>query len=128
MKILLTNADEIDLPFCSTGLAGYVAKRITFNGTDVRAMRAIYQRDPADFIRYLVQLEARFEENRMPGVLMPAPEAPLTASRVADALDAFWNAAIGEARNQQVGDALATASVMAEGFRAVAEKLREGGA
>jgi hypothetical protein len=49
-------------------------------------------------------------------------EDPLTATELADALDAFWNASLGEAQNQREGHA--TASIMSEGFAAVARKLR----
>lgn len=50
-------------------------------------------------------------------------EPPLTASVLADALDCFWNAAIGSAQNSQEG--MATASAMAEGFAAVSLHLKE---
>lgn len=46
-------------------------------------------------------------------------------SILADALDCFWNAAIGEAHNRQSAAAMDTASVMATGFAAVAARLRE---
>ena len=48
---------------------------------------------------------------------------------LADALDAFHNAAIGHAlRNQSTSLAMDTLGGMAEGFTAVANQLREGGA
>lgn len=54
------------------------------------------------------------------------PVQPLTAERLADALDCFWNAAIGHAHNAQSTLAMDTAGSMAEGFAAVANRLREG--
>lgn len=51
--------------------------------------------------------------------------APLTAKQLADALGCFWNAAIGEAHNRQSGVAMDVACVMAEGFRAVEQRLHE---
>jgi len=48
---------------------------------------------------------------------------PLTVAVLADALDCFWNAAIGAAHQQQDGHVLA--SIMAEGIAAVATRLRE---
>jgi hypothetical protein len=55
----------------------------------------------------------------------PSPaEAPLTATGLADALDAFWNAALSEARGRDCGNTFATASAMAVGFAAVAAELR----
>lgn len=47
----------------------------------------------------------------------------LTAAEFADALDCFWNAAIGESHRQQEG--ISTAAIMAEGIQAVANRLRE---
>lgn len=47
----------------------------------------------------------------------------LTAEDLAEALECFWNAAIGEAHQQQEG--MATASMMATGLSAVALRLRE---
>lgn len=49
----------------------------------------------------------------------------LTAKHLADALDEFWNAAIGNARNRQTETAADVASVMAEGIAAVATALRK---
>lgn len=51
------------------------------------------------------------------------PEA-LRAADLADALDCFWNAAIGHAKDSQDGTTIATACAMAEGFAAVAARLR----
>ena len=50
---------------------------------------------------------------------------PLTAEALADALSCFWNAAIGEAHNKQDATAFAVASVMAEGFAAIEQRLKE---
>lgn len=50
-------------------------------------------------------------------------QEPLTAAEFADALDCFWNAAIGESHRQQEG--ISTAAIMAEGIQAVANRLRE---
>jgi len=50
-------------------------------------------------------------------------ERPLTAQQLSDALGCFWNAAIGEARNQQ--DGMAFAAIMAEGMAAVQHRLSE---
>ena len=47
----------------------------------------------------------------------------LTAGQLADALGCFWNAAIGESHRQQEG--ITTASIMAEGIQAVANRLKE---
>lgn len=44
---------------------------------------------------------------------------------IADALDCFWNAAIGEAHNRQSSAAMDTASVMAEGLAAISTRLKE---
>lgn len=44
---------------------------------------------------------------------------------VADALECFWNAAVGSARNSQDATALAVAGSLAEGFAAMASRLRE---
>jgi hypothetical protein len=52
-----------------------------------------------------------------------ASEAPLTASVLADALECFWNAAIGDAHARQAG--MDAASVVATGFAAVAARLKE---
>jgi hypothetical protein len=49
--------------------------------------------------------------------------APLTASVLADALDCFWNAALGAAHQRQEG--FATANIMVEGIAAVARRLHE---
>lgn len=54
---------------------------------------------------------------------IPDPARPLTAADLADAFGCFWNAALGEAARQQEGHAFA--SIMAEGFRAVAARLTE---
>ena len=47
----------------------------------------------------------------------------LTKSDLADALGCFWNAAIGEAHRQQDGHM--TASILATGIAAVAQRLEE---
>lgn len=49
--------------------------------------------------------------------------APLTKEDLADALECFWNAAIGEAHTRQGG--MDTASIMAVGIAAVATRLKE---
>ncbi|UPT53357.1 hypothetical protein [Synechococcus phage Ssp-JY38] len=51
-------------------------------------------------------------------------DKPLDAITFANALDAFWNAAIGESHSRQEG--AAAAAIMATGFAAVAEQLRQG--
>lgn len=48
----------------------------------------------------------------------------LTPELLADALDCFWNAAIGHAHNAQSTLAMDTAGSMAEGFAAIANRLR----
>lgn len=48
--------------------------------------------------------------------------APLTATQLADAFEAMWNAALGVAIERQEGHA--TASMLAEGFAAMARELR----
>lgn len=53
---------------------------------------------------------------------------PLTAVGLAEALGAFWNASINEARNRDSIVAIDCASVMSEGFAAVAAQLKGGGA
>lgn len=53
--------------------------------------------------------------------------APITAAELADALGCFWNAAIGAAHERQSATAMDAASVMAEGFAAVAVRLTEVG-
>ena len=63
------------------------------------------------------------------GLTRPAPDLavkvvgskPLTAADLSEALGAFWNAALGEAQRQQ--DGFPFASIMAEGFSAVAHSL-----
>lgn len=62
--------------------------------------------------------------------LQGAPSnAALTPAQLADALNCFWNAAIGDAHNRQSSTAMDAASVMAEGLAAVAARLNEiGGA
>lgn len=56
-------------------------------------------------------------------------DVPLTAAQLSDALDCFWNAAIGDAHNRQSSTAMDAASVMAEGIAAVSNRLKEiGGA
>lgn len=52
-----------------------------------------------------------------------ASTKPLTASQLADAFGCFWNAAIGESHRQQGG--ITTATIMAEGIQAIANRLRE---
>lgn len=44
---------------------------------------------------------------------------------LADALECFWNPAIDAARTSQDGTAIATAGALAEGFAAMARRLRE---
>lgn len=48
----------------------------------------------------------------------------LTPELLADALDCFWNAAIGHAHNAQSTLAMDTAGSIAEGFAAIANRLR----
>lgn len=59
----------------------------------------------------------------MLNVEKPQTEKPLTASDLADALGCFWNAALGEAQQQQEGFAIA--SIVATGFAAVQNRLIE---
>lgn len=49
--------------------------------------------------------------------------APLTKADLAEALECFWNAAIGDCHNRQ--DGIGTIGPMAEGFAAIANRLRE---
>src|SRR5690348_2883196 len=44
---------------------------------------------------------------------------------IADVLDCFWNAALGSARDSQDATAQAVAGSLAEGFAAMATRLRE---
>ena len=57
----------------------------------------------------------------------PAPAGseagPITKEDLADSLDCFWNAAIGEAHNRQAG--MDVASILAEGINAVSIRLKE---
>lgn len=53
-----------------------------------------------------------------------APDAAMLV--VADALECFWNASIGSARNSQNATALAIAGALSEGFAAIATRLRAG--
>lgn len=57
----------------------------------------------------------------------PAPagrgDGPITKEDLADALDCFWNAAIGEAHTRQAG--MDVASILAEGINAVSIRLKE---
>lgn len=48
---------------------------------------------------------------------------PLTV--VAEALECFWNASIGSARNSEDATALAIAGALSEGFAAIAARLKE---
>ncbi len=55
---------------------------------------------------------------------------PLTATQLADALDAYWKAAIGEAHNRAAygGSSysdMSTATITASGFQAMAGSLRQ---
>ncbi|QSY98590.1 hypothetical protein J2J97_32315 (plasmid) [Rhizobium bangladeshense] len=50
----------------------------------------------------------------------------LTKTDLRDALDCFWNAALGEAHRRQDSTAFSVASVMAEGIQAIANSLKEG--
>lgn len=79
------------------------------------------------FARSVSQAEAvmaALMDGAEPAPPIPDPARPLTAADLADALGCFWNAALGEATRQQEGHAFA--SIMAEGFRAVAARLEEG--
>jgi hypothetical protein len=51
--------------------------------------------------------------------------ADLSSHSLADALDAFWNASIGEAHARQSSTAMDVACVAAAGFAAVAARLRD---
>jgi hypothetical protein len=53
------------------------------------------------------------------------PEREAVLEIVADALDCFWNAAIGSAREAQDSTALAISGSLAQGFAAMASRLRE---
>jgi len=55
-------------------------------------------------------------------------EKPLTSAALAEALGAFWNASINEARNRDSSVAVDCAAVMSEGFAAVAAQLKGGAA
>jgi len=52
------------------------------------------------------------------------PVQPLTGSALADALDCFWNAGIGEAHQRRSAEAMDVATVMAVGIAAVANRLK----
>lgn len=59
------------------------------------------------------------------------PFIPSVASKpnplliMADALECFWNASIGSAKQSQDATALAVAGALSEGFAAVASRLRD---
>lgn len=53
----------------------------------------------------------------------PYQGKPLTVNDLADAIEYFWNAAIGAAHRQQEG--FAFAAIMSEGMSAIATRLRE---
>jgi len=52
-------------------------------------------------------------------------EKPLTAPQLADALDAFWNAALNATRQAQDSTASAVVGAMVEGISAIARELRD---
>lgn len=49
----------------------------------------------------------------------------MTDNKLADALDCFWNAAIGPARDSGDFSTIQTVGAIAEGFAAVSQRLRE---
>lgn len=49
----------------------------------------------------------------------------IDAKKLADALDCFWNAAIGQAHDKQDSTAFAVVACIAEGVQAIANRLRE---
>jgi len=55
----------------------------------------------------------------------PVAVRALNADEIADALDCFWNAGIGEAHNQQDSTAMATVSAIAVGLAAISTRLKE---
>lgn len=60
------------------------------------------------------------------GISWPKPEAPITPSQLADALECFHNAAIGHAHRESVTSlAMDVATTLAEGFNAIGLRLRE---
>lgn len=70
---------------------------------------------------------AKVREARLAHLTQSNPDkTPLTAVGLADALECFWNAAIGSAIDRQTTTSMDCASPMAEGFAAVARRLREG--
>lgn len=70
---------------------------------------------------------AKSREARLAQLTQSKPDkTPLTATGLADALDAFWNASLNEASNRQTEVSRECASVMAEGISAVARQLRQG--
>lgn len=77
-------------------------------------------------ITNLIEANNRYLERARAAEAARGPLDPLTAPVLADALSCFWNAAIGEARNRDSSVALDAASVMAEGFAAVADRLKGG--
>jgi hypothetical protein len=72
--------------------------------------------------------QAAFERGFEAGAtrIMNARPDPLTKTDLRDALDCFWNAAIGEAHHKQDSTAFAVASIMASGIQAISNSLKEG--
>lgn len=74
----------------------------------------------------LVNLDEQFKYHNLRGRLQAGA---LTADKLADSLDAFWNAAIGSVR-QDVHSGpttMETVGAVAQGFAAVSAELRKGG-
>lgn len=72
-----------------------------------------------------MNLDEQFKYHNLQGRLNAGA---LTAKGMADALDAFWNAAIGDVRNSQASSEVAVVGAVAQGFAAVSAHLRKGGA
>lgn len=81
---------------------------------------------PSDYCAIEGCLHARHGSPVFPADVSPFSGAANPLSIVAEALDCFWNASIGSARNSQDPAALAMAGALAEGFAAIATRLREG--
>lgn len=66
MIIHFRDGTEKHVPFSASNCTGYVAERITLTGEDVRRMRSLMAYNPDIFATALLQLEARFRQNRAP--------------------------------------------------------------
>ncbi len=65
MKLTLRDGRTVELPFSAANCSGYVATEIVLSAADVRAMNNLFVRDTRQFHIALLQLEARFPENRV---------------------------------------------------------------